>query len=73
MNEYEYMQRRKHLTLGAIGFVAFCFVANSVKATTQQFKTITKMSSTKNHIQLRSVMTNKRLVTKLVMQSRVQS
>ena len=32
MNEYEYMQRRKHLTLGAIGFVAFCFVANSVKA-----------------------------------------
>ena len=23
---------RKHLTLGAIGFVAFCFVANSVKA-----------------------------------------
>ena len=74
MNEYEYMQRRKHLTLGAIGFVAFCFVANSVKdSTTQQFKTITKMSSTKNHIQLRSVMTNKRLVTKLVMQSKVQS
>ena len=32
MNEYEYMQRRKHLTLGAIGFVAFCFVSNSVKA-----------------------------------------
>ena len=32
MNEYEYIQKRKNLMLGAIGFVAFCFVANSVKA-----------------------------------------
>ena len=32
MNEYEYMQKRKNLMLGAIGFVAFCFVANAVKA-----------------------------------------
>ena len=56
MNEYEYMQRRKHLTLGAIGFVAFCFVANSADShdnTTIQdhYK---KMLSTKNHIQLKS-------------------
>ena len=32
MNEYEYQQRRKHLTLGAIGIIAFTFIANSVKA-----------------------------------------
>ena len=32
MNEYEYIQKRKNLMLGAIGFVAFCFVANAVKA-----------------------------------------
>ena len=73
MNEYEYMQRRKHLTLGAIGFVAFCFVANSVKADNTTIQDHYKNVIHKNHIQLRSVMTNKRLVTKLVMQSRVQS
>ena len=32
MNNYEYNHKRKMLTLGAIGFIAFTFVANSVKA-----------------------------------------
>jgi len=32
MNNYENNYKRKMLTLGAIGFIAFTFVANSVKA-----------------------------------------
>ena len=31
---YKDENKMKHLTLGAIGFIAFCFVANSVKADT---------------------------------------
>ena len=31
---YKNENKMKHLTLGAIGFIAFCFVANSVKADT---------------------------------------
>ena len=31
---YKDENKLKHLTLGAIGFIAFCFVANSVKADT---------------------------------------
>ena len=28
---FKNQEKMKHLTLGAIGFIAFCFVVNSVK------------------------------------------
>ena len=50
---FKNQEKMKHLTLGAIGFVAFCFVANSVKAdTTVQDHTKTVIKRTPFNVEV---------------------
>ena len=62
---YKDENKMKHLTLGAIGFIAFCFVANSVKAdTTIQDHTKTVIKRTPFNVEVCSEVDVQRYKTK---------